>query len=124
MEIKYNRKSAKNGLIIGILILAVGISSVLFTERTSILFLVGGLAYIINSIYVLKTNYVTVKDGYLKKNRGGKIYLDNLIEVKKFAGDYILKTKQTQITIDTNIVDKESLKKLDEFMASLKVMEI
>ncbi|HLF51476.1 hypothetical protein [Flavobacterium sp.] len=124
MEIKYNRKSTRKELIIGILFLAVGLAPILFDERISLIPLGGGLAYIINSLYNLKTNYVTVKEGYLKKKFGGKIYLNNLIEVKKFAGDYILKTKQTQITIDTNLVDKESLKELDEFIANLNVMKV
>lgn len=121
MEIKYNSKSIQLGFIIGIAFLVIGITSVIYSENPSIFFLVLGITYISIGIYRWKGNYIIVKDGYLKKNFGGKIFLNDVTEIKKFAGDYIFKTAQTQVTIDTNLVDKKSLPQLEEFVMAFKV---
>jgi hypothetical protein len=121
MEIKYNSKSLKLGFILGIAFLLVGITSVIFSETPSIFFLVVGITYIIIGIYRSKGNYIIIKDGYLKKDFGGKIFLKDVTEIKRFAGDYIFKTTQTQVTIDTNVVDKKSLAQLEEFVINFEI---
>jgi hypothetical protein len=118
MDIKYNARSFKTGLIIGIAFLLVGIASIVFGETPSLFFLGAGVAYIAIGIYRMKANYVTIADGFLKKDFGGKILLKDVTEIRRFAGDYIFKTANSEVTIDTNAVDKNSLKELEEFVAT------
>lgn len=93
----------------------------IFAETPSLFFLGTGITYIVIGIYRLKGNYIIVKDGYLKKDFGGKIFLKDVTEIKRFAGDYIFKTTHTQITIDSNAVDKKSIAELEEFVTTFKI---
>ena len=116
MNIKYNPKPLKTGFILGTLFLLIGILSIIFAQKTSLFFLGSGFAYIIIGVYRLKNDYVTVQDGYIKKDFGAKMFLKDITQIKYFAGDYIIKSKEVQITIDINAVDKKSLKDLEEFI--------
>lgn len=119
MEIKYNPKPLKIGFIAGIAFLLIAITSIIFGDSQLYFFFGIGLIYIVIGVYRIKVNYVTAKDGYLKRDFGKKILLKDIIEVKRFAGDYIFKTREREVIIDINAVDKKSLEKLDEFVESL-----
>jgi hypothetical protein len=59
--------------------------------------------------------YLTIDNDIIKENHpfGKKIKLTELKNIKKFAGDYILKTEKTKLTINTQIIDEKSLEELN-----------
>ncbi len=65
--------------------------------------------------------YLTITDGVIKKNWpfGKKIELGKVVHFKKFAGDYILKTKDKEFIINTQIIDSNSMDDLDNALQPL-----
>ena len=77
-------------------------------------------------IYDLRMKYVIFEDGYVKISGilDRKIKLSDLISIKKFAGDYILKSQNRELGINTQVIDPKSLKLLDERLKQLDVQWI
>ena len=66
---------------------------------------------------------MTIKNGILTKNSliPKKIKLNEIKRIKKFAGDYKLKTNGSEFVIDTQIIDPSSLAELNAELEKLNV---
>lgn len=73
--------------------------------------------------YQKKEKYLTIENEVLRINSpfGKKINLTEIIRIKKFAGDYILKTDNTELKINTQIIDPNSLAELNSELTKLNV---
>ena len=73
--------------------------------------------------YEKKKQYLTIKDGILTKNTliPKNINLNEISRIKKFAGDYKLRTNKTEFIIDTQIIDANSLTELNAELEKLNV---
>ena len=71
-----------------------------------------------------KYKYITIEDGIIRINGplGKELKLIEIKRIKKFAGDYIIKTDQKEMTINTQIIDPNSLKELDVELEKLDVV--
>jgi hypothetical protein len=58
-----------------------------------------------------------MSNGIFKK----EIEIKNVKSIKYFAGDYIIKSAEKEIVIDTNLVDKESQSNLKNYFENLKL---
>ena len=67
--------------------------------------------------------YLTINNNVIKENHlfGKKIKIAEIKQIKKFAGDYILKTDKTELTINTQIIDQNSLTELNNELEKLNV---
>ena len=118
-KIYYNQKQMHRALAVGLLTVIVGIAAHLYSDNYILTGIIGlGISYIAFFFYqkftlyvVITANYVIV-DGFFKK----KMRLEDIIEIKYFAGDYIIKNRNKQVVIDTNLIDKESLPLLKQFV--------
>ena len=74
-------------------------------------------------LYQRQNKYLTISDGWIKKNSpfGKKIKLGEVDRIRKFAGDYILKTDSKEFVINTLIIAPESIKDLDGELQKLDV---
>jgi hypothetical protein len=81
------------------------------------------LAYFINYFYQKKYKYVTIENGIINVNGplGKKLNLNEVKRVKKFAGDYIIKTDKKELTINTQIIEPNSLAELKTELEKLNV---
>ena len=81
------------------------------------------LLYLINAIYQKKYPYILFKNGYIYVNGplGKSMNLSEIKQIKKFTGDYILKTDKKELTINTEYLDPESREKL---VGELKKLEV
>ena len=81
------------------------------------------LMYIVMYFYESLNQYLTVKNGIIKVNSpfGKKINLNEIKQIKKFARDYILKTDKKELTINTQIIDANSLTELNAELEKLNV---
>lgn len=77
--------------------------------------LVISIAYLSIYFYQKKYKYVSIENGILTVNGpiGKKLNLTEIKRIKKFAGDYILKTDKKELTINTQIIDPNSLAELN-----------
>ncbi len=81
------------------------------------------IMYLIGYFYQRQNKYLTIENGLKKENRpfGKKIKLTDINQMEKYAGDYILKTEKTKLTINTQIIDPNSLAELKNELDKLNV---
>ena len=120
IEIKYNQKQAKFGLILGLIFLTLGIVSLFYGSKPAYFSFIIGILNLVVYFYKRSFNYMTVKDGFIKKDLGSKILINEIIETKRFAGDYTFRSKTKKIVIDKNAVDKNSINDIENFINDLR----
>jgi len=79
--------------------------------------------YLIGYFYQRQNKYLTIENGIIKVNSpfGKKLNLTEIKRIKNFAGDYILKTDNKELTINTQIIDPNSLAELNAELEKLNV---
>tara|TARA_B110000093_G_scaffold135296_1_gene144880 strand:- start:124 stop:513 length:390 start_codon:yes stop_codon:yes gene_type:complete len=126
MNIHYRKKQRKVYLISGIGWLVIGIIQVTFDEKLKGFnfgwFILSGV-YLIMYFYQKRGEYLTLENGIINVNGpfGKKLILTEVKRIKKFAGDYILKTDEKELTINTQIIDPNSLAELNAELKKLNV---
>lgn len=126
MKIPYKKKQLNINLILGIVWLIYGIVQTYFDEKLRWYnfgwFFLSGVYFIIYINQKTK-NYLTIENGIIKENYpfGKKINLDEIKLIKHFAGDIILKTGKTELTINTLLIDEKSIPELKTELKKLNV---
>ena len=118
MKILYNKRQQTFLLLWGIVWLVLGsVSYIIEPSRFISLGLIMGIAYICIYGFRKTFHYAVLDENSIKKVGLTKqiINLDDVVSVRKFAGDYIIKTKARTMTLNTNLIDKQSLPELKRF---------
>lgn len=126
MRIEYKKRHLKINLILGIVWLIFGLLGVFTKENTywtDYGYLAISLLYLILYFYQKQNKYLTIENGIININGlfGKKMNLNEIKQIRKFAGDYILKTGEKELTINTQIIDPNSLAELNAELEKLKV---
>ena len=81
------------------------------------------LMYLGFYLYQRKNQYLLIENGFIKKNDlfGKKLNLNEIIGVKKFVGDIILKTESREMKIDTQLIEPGSLTLLNAHLEKLNI---
>ena len=81
------------------------------------------LPYLGQYLYERQNQYLTITQDEIKVNNlfRKRINLYDIKRIKKFMGDYKIITDAKVITINTKIIDKESLNDLNEVLAKLNL---
>lgn len=120
IRVRYNQRQAKNALILGVVFLALGLTAMAF-GFSQVYFLVGmGSFYIGTYFYKRKRFYLVLKDGVLKKDFGATIAIEDVIQTRTFAGDFIFKSKDKEMVLDRNLIDKESIVTVEKLIATIR----
>ncbi|WP_147405666.1 hypothetical protein [Gillisia mitskevichiae] len=79
------------------------------------------LLFITTYAYQYLNQYLTIENEmiYLNSPFSKKMELKEIKIIKKFAGEYILKSDEKELRIDTALIDQESLACLNEKLKSL-----
>lgn len=128
MKIRFKKKRLYTNLIIGLIWTVLAIITILVNNKIrSIhhLYLIIGILYLLNYLFELTNQYLTIENGIIQKSGlfgfGKKVNLNEIIWIKKFAGDYILKTANTKLIINTQCMEEKSLDKLNSILTNLNV---
>ena len=126
MKIGYKKRHLNVNLIFGLIWLVwffVGVFGKEEPNWTDYGWLVISIAYLSIYFYQKKYKYVSIENGILSVNGpiGKKLNLTERKRSKKFAGDYILKTDKSELTINTQIIDPKSLTELNTELEKLNV---
>ena len=128
MKIKFKKKRLLTNLILGIGWIGVGTFNILEDDNLRWLdygYFVLGILYVGHFLYDLTNQYLIIENGTIRKNGlygfRKKINLDEINWIKKFAGDYTLKTEQKELKINTELIDKGSLTELNKILAELNL---
>lgn len=82
-----------------------------------------GILYVGTYFFENKKQYLTIENGIISKNHllPKKINLNEIKQIKKFAEDYILKTDSTELRINTELIEENSLTELNTLLDNLYV---
>tara|TARA_B100001059_G_scaffold229760_1_gene262846 strand:- start:931 stop:1320 length:390 start_codon:yes stop_codon:yes gene_type:complete len=126
MEIKYKKKHLNVNLILGLVWLIwffIGVFGKEEPNWTDYGWFFISLMYLGIYYYQKKYNYLSIENGIINVNGpfGKKLNLTEIKWIKKFAGDYILKTDEKELTINTQIINPSSLAELNAELEKLNV---
>lgn len=106
------------------------ISLILYFEITHPLstwvWMVTGTMYIMVYLNNYLKNYLTVKGNLIIENAffGKRINLNEVVSFKALFGDYILKTNDKELVVNTQFIDHQSLKMLNESLAKYDYFQL
>ena len=125
MHIKYSKKQLRQNLIFGVIWLLIFIGYLSFGSQSNLRYgyLIMGIFFLSNYLYQKTKHYLTIEGGFLKKNYifPKKISLKDIKEVRYFAGEYKLISENSELKINTVVIDKTSLKDLKVILDNLKL---
>ena len=128
MKIKFKKKRLRVNLILGLVWIVLGTLSIVTDDEiswTDYGYLVIGILYIGHYLSDLTNQYLTIENGTIRKNGlygyWKKINLNEINWIKKFAGDYTLKTEQKELKINTELIDKDALSELNKILTELNL---
>lgn len=126
MKINYKKKHLYVNLGLGLIWFFWFILEAFFNENPNWLdygWIVISLMYLGFYFYQKKYKYVSIDNGIIMVDGplGKKLNLKDIKRVKKFAGDYILKTDDKDLAINTQIIDPDSLAELNAELEKLDV---
>ncbi len=127
MKIKYSKKKLRVNLIFGILWLVISLIRLFAPDNNGHWFSLFLLAISILHFFLYYhesvNQYISIENGIIKINSlfGKKMKLADIRKIKKFAGDYTLIFEYEQLTVNTQIIDPESLAKLNAELEKLHV---
>ena len=125
LQFKYSKKQLRYSLGFGILWIL--IFAFYFFFRAESYFGYGylaiGVVFLGSYIYKKIFHYATIKEGILIKNDliSKRINLDQITDINYFAGKYKLMTKNSEITINTMVIDKTSIEDLKKVINQLNI---
>lgn len=126
MKISYKKRNMNINLILGLMWLVCFFIGILTKDEdnwTNYGMIVISVMYLIRYFYQRENKYLTIENGLIKENGpfGKKIKLTDINQIEKYAGDYILKTEKTKLTINTHIIEPNSLAELKNELDKLNV---
>lgn len=125
MKIAYKKKHLIVNLFLGIMWLVLAFLNFNYGETNWINYgyLVIALLYLTRWFYQYQNQYLTIDKGIIKENWpfGKEINLDEIQQIKYFAGDLILKTNNSQITINKQLIDEKSFTDLENELKGLNI---
>ncbi|SFN49658.1 hypothetical protein SAMN04487989_101829 [Bizionia echini] len=126
--IKYKNRRLYVNLIIGLVWIILGILTswaAEYSRWSNYFYIIIGVIYLGIYVWEFKNQYLTITDSFIKNNSlfGKKILLQDIIQVKKIFGDYVLKTKHKEFSINMNMVHDHSKAELVTFINSIKLPE-
>ena len=126
MKIQYKKRQLNFNLIFGIIWFIYFFVKLLFDDKLHWIdygWILISLIYFGSYFYQKKYKYVSIENGILTVNGpfGKKLNLTEIKRIKKFAGDYIIKTDKKELTINTQIIEPNSLAELNAELEKLNV---
>lgn len=126
MKIKFKKKILYSKLILGLICLIIAPITLLRNEDlhwSDYIYFIIGLLYLAHYAYDVTHQYLEIEDGVIKKNSlygfRKKLNLKDIDTIKKFAGDYTLKSNDTELKIKTSIIEDHSLTSLVKVLSEL-----
>lgn len=125
MKIGYKKRHLKINLFLGIMWLMLAFLNFTNDDTNWIDYgyLIIAVLYLTRFFYQARNKYLTINNGIIKENWlfGKKINLDDIEHIKYFAGDLILKTSNSQLTINKQLIDEKSFTDLENELKFLNI---
>jgi hypothetical protein len=130
MKIRFKKKRLYINLILGLVWTGLGVFSLVEDESlrwTDYGYLIVGILYLGHYLYDLNNQYLTIENGSIRKNVlygfGKKINVNEINRIEKYAGDYIIRTLEKELKINTGLIEEKSLEEFNEILKKLNLPE-
>ena len=130
MKIRFKKNRLYINLILGLVWTGLGVFSLLEDESlrwTDYGYLVAGILYLGHYLYDLNNQYLTIENGSIRKNVlygfGKKINVNEINRIEKYAGDYIIRTLEKELKINTGLIEEKSFEEFNEILKKLNLPE-
>ena len=125
MTISYSEKHIKFTMVYGILMILIGLLAI-YEDGSSIysyLWLVLGLLQTGTTLYQKKYQYLTIDNTRITRHslKSKSIQISDIKKVRRFRNSYKIETLESTLNINKNLIETESLYKLDDFFKELKL---
>ncbi|MDR5589083.1 hypothetical protein [Christiangramia sp. SM2212] len=125
MKIRYIKNRITHNFYLGSFMIVAG--NIMAFQDTSlginILWIVAGSLQVYTVFYERKHQYISIQDGTLTRHSifPKSIKIDEIRKIHKFINTYQIETSNKTLTINKNIIEAESMYRLDDYFKSLKV---
>ena len=130
MKIRFKKKRLYINLILGLLWIGIVVFSLLEDESlrwTDYGYLVAGIVYLGHYLYDINNQYLTIENGSIRKNVlygfGKKINVNEINRIEKYGVDYIIRTLEKELKINTGLIEEKSLEEFNEILKKLNLPE-
>jgi hypothetical protein len=129
MKIKFSKRRLFAHFFLGLIWASLGAYYLFFSADfpfwIGMVYAILGAYYLFYSIYDYNHPYISIEEGIVKKNKlyglKNKIKLDEVEEIKRAQGGYLLKSNTAELKIDTSLISNKKLLKLINLFKSLNL---
>lgn len=126
MKIHYKQKRFRFNLIFGIVWFVYVVIILTLNKKflwNDYIFSACALVFFGTYIFEKRNQYLTITETEIRKNSliSKTIQLKDIVSVRKFAGDYTLKSPSKEMKINTAVIEEKSLLKLDKVINGLNL---
>lgn len=122
MKIYYNKKRMVLMPILATAFVLIGITPFFIADTSfNIGFLVIGVAYLGIHFYNLKRQYADITEDRIRLNAipARTIYFNDITEVRKFAGDFIIRAGKKEIVMSSDAMEADSVSEMEALFERL-----
>lgn len=118
IQLRYNLKNQRYFIIAGALFILLFVIELIASNEIKHFNIALALLYIATYFYHKKVPFLTIQKGVLKQHWwfGKRIDSKDINEIKYFAGEYIVRSAQKEIRIDTHLIDPRDQPLLTDFL--------
>ncbi len=118
IQLRYNLKNQRYFIIAGALFILLFVIELIASNEIKYFNIAIALLYIAPYFYHKKVPFLTIQKGVLKQHWwfGKRIDSKDINEIKYFAGEYIVRSAQKEIRIDTHLIDPRDQPLLTDFL--------
>lgn len=125
LQLKYSQKQLRYSLGFGILWIIIFVAYLIFRSESYLGYgyLAIGIFFLGTYVYKKAFHYATIKNGILIKNdiRAKRIKLNEIIDVHYFSGKYKLMTNNSEMIINTMVLEKTSIDELKNIVKQINL---
>ena len=126
MKIHYTKKRFKNNLIFAIVWTVLGLLNLNYFGENNWMdfaFLATALLYWVSYFYERRNQYLSIENNTLTKHSifPKTIKITDIKRILRFEGSYRIETSEKTLKINKDLIDAESLYKLDDYFKTLEL---
>ena len=125
MKIPFKKRHLNSNLFYGFFFMIMGLIVLKSNQNPwhAILCVLLPILYVAKYFLLKYYKYLTLDKGVLKVNNlfGKQIKMDEINQIEKYAGKYLIKTDRKKLSIDTHLIEKKSLIALNAELKNLNI---